>query len=107
LNIDVILKIPDERATSLAYSSSFITASHEEIEENDEQDDVISIDDEVEPLDEIFSGEELPLRALSALTSIKNGSTALLSDQVDDDNRFSVSDVYAFETIGESAEHQI
>jgi hypothetical protein len=98
------LKIPDERDTSPAYSSGFITASHEEIEENDEQDDVISIDDDEETRDDIFSGEDLPLRALGAFTSMKNGS-ASFSDHVDDDNRFSVSDVYAFEIIEELAEH--
>lgn len=94
------MKTLDEGATSPAYSSGFIKP-HEEIEENDEQDDLISTDDDEESADDIFSEEHLPLRAISAFTSMKNGSDISSTNNVTDDDRFSVSDVYTFEIIDE------
>lgn len=93
----------DERASSPTYSSGFITASHEDIQENNEQDDDFSIhDDEGSSLGDILSEEEdLPQRALSAITAMKNGSAIANTTNDDDDDRFSVSDVYAFEIIEE------
>lgn len=95
------MKVSDERTTSPAYFSGSTTVSHEEIDDNDEHDDVVSVDDDEEPLDDIFSEKDLPLRALNAFISMKNGSATSLPSNVADDNRFSVSDVYDFEIIEE------